>query len=164
VAKAIEYGDANLIDIAHLTEKGGANAAHLVQVAQSLVQNAVETERRQVATLHARAGGEANFNSAVQAFNSTAPEQVKMIVRALTDSGNEAQVLAGVDLMLQYSQGATVQPAGLIQSGAGATIAAGLSKEGFQAELGKLDRGAANYEAQRQELFARRAYGKHQGL
>lgn len=165
LANALEYGDANLIDFAHIREKGGANAAHLEAVARSLVEHAVAEDSRHTASLYARAGGEANFNSAVQAFNASAPDNVKMIVKALTDSGNDAQVIAGVDLMLQYSQGATMQPAGLVQSGAGATLpGGGLSKESFQHELRQLDRSDYQYEQKRQDLYARRAYGKHSGM
>ncbi len=161
---ALEYGNADLIDFNHIREKGGANAAQLEAVARGLVEQSIASERAQLSTIHARAGGEANFNAAAQAFNQSANPQLKMIVKALTDSGNDEQVLAGIDLMLQFSKGATVTPAGLVQAGSGATIAAGLSREDFQGELQKLDRSDYHYETKRQELFARRAFGKSQGL
>lgn len=161
---ALEYGDPNLIDTTYIREKGGASAAHFEQVARAIVANAVAEDAQATAKLHARAGGEANFNAAVQAFNASAPAQVKAVVQALIDSGKDESVMYGMDILMQFAQGSTMVKPGLVQSGAGATISSGLSKEDFQRELQALNPMDPQYADKRSELYARRSYGKSRGL
>lgn len=165
IAKAVEYGDASLIDKAYIASVGGANSAHLTQLAESLVAHAGRESEAAEASCYAIAGGAQNFRSAVAVFNQSAPDHLKTVITTMMDSGVRAQSDAGAKLIVEFARGngGLVQPAGLVTGSAMPGAEAALSKEQFQAELGKLDKNSRGYEQARGELFGRRAMGKKLG-
>lgn len=166
IAKAIEYGDASLIDKAYIASVGGANAAHLTQLAEQLVAHTGRESEAAEQACYQLAGGQANFHSAVAVWNKSAPSHLKAIVENMMDSGVRAQSDAGAKMIVEFAKGngGLVQPAGLVNPGAARPGAeAALSKEQFQAEMQKLDKQAPGYEQRRGELYGRRAMGKQMG-
>lgn len=166
LGKALENGRADLIDVAYLKEAGGANAEQLITIAKGIVQ-AVEAKSRALATgVYELAGGETQWSASVAVFNSGAPEEVRMIVAQMLDSGQERLIKAAAKMVVDYSKGTGAIPNAnpLLNSGA-ATLptAQALDKAGFQEELRKLDPSARDYLTKRDELFARRQLGRKLG-
>lgn len=166
IAKAIEYGDASLIDKAYIASVGGANSAHLTQLAEQMVAHAGRESEAAEQSCYALAGGQANFHSAVAVWNSAAPAHLQAIITQMMDSGNRTQSDAAAKMIVEFAKGngGLMQPAGLVNAGAARPGAdAALSKEQFQAEMQKLDKNAVGYEQRRGELYGRRAMGKQMG-
>lgn len=166
IAKAVEYGDASLIDKAYIASVGGANAAHLTQLAEQLVAHTGRESEAAEAACYELAGGQANFHAAVAVWNKAAPGHLKAIVENMMDSGVRAQSDAGAKMIVEFAKGngGLLQPAGLVNPGSARPGAdAALSKEQFQAEMQKLDKNAPGYEQRRGELYGRRAMGKQLG-
>jgi hypothetical protein len=165
VAKAMEYGDVSLIDKAYIASVGGANAAHLTQLAASLVEHTGREGEAAVASAHTLAGGQANWNSAAALFRQNAPAHLQTICTNMLDSGIRAQSDAAAKMVVEFAKGngGLVQNAGLITGQATPGAEAALSKDQFQAELAKLNRNERGYEQRRGELFGRRAMGKQLG-
>lgn len=165
IAKAVEYGDASLIDKAYIASVGGANSGHLSQLAEQLVAHAVRESNAAEQSCYQLAGGESNFRSAVGVFTQHAPAHLQTVITTMMDSGVRAQSDAAAKLIVEFakSNGGLVQQAGLVTGGAMPGAEAALSKEQFQAELHKLDKNDRAYEQRRGELFGRRAMGKKLG-
>lgn len=165
IAKAVEYGDASLIDKAYIASVGGANSAHLTQLAESLVAHAGRESEAAEQSCYAIAGNKQNFHAAVAVFNQSAPAHLQTIITTMMDSGVRAQSDAAAKMVVEFAKGngGLVQQAGLVTGGAMPGAEAALSKEQFQTELNKLDRNARGYEQARGELFGRRAMGKKLG-
>lgn len=167
LGKAIDNGRIDLIDVAYLREKGGANSEQLITIAQGLVQ-AIEAKSVQVTqSIHNLAGGEVNWNASVSAFNAGAPAELRTVIAQMLDSGKDNLREAGAKLIVEYGKNSgkipNVNP--LVQAGAaGMPQAQALSKEGFQSELRKLNPQARDFQTQRGELFARRQLGRNLGL
>lgn len=166
IGKAIEDGRTDLIDIAYLREKGGANAQDLITIATGLV-NAVAAKSAAVSSeVHTLAGGQANWDAGVAVFNQAAPQELRMVVAQMLDSGKEQLVKAGAKMVVEFSKNSGKLPSinPLLQSGASAPAAAqALDKVSFQTELRKLDPNSRDFSAQREQLFARRQLGRQLG-
>lgn len=165
LGKANEYNDPSLIDKAYIASVGGANAAHLTQLAESLVAHTGRESDAAEQACYALAGGAQNFRAAVAVFNQSAPAHLQTVITNMMDSGNRAQIDAGAKLLIEFAKtnGGLVQPAGLITGQAAPGAEAALSKDQFQDELQKLDRNSRSYEQERGVLFGRRAMGKQLG-
>lgn len=165
-AKALDSGDASLLDMAYLREKAGANADSLAGLAESIVRVVNQRATAAQTAVHNIAGGEANWNASTAAFNKAAPPEFKLAISQMLDSGKEAQVQAAAKLVVQFAkgQGYVPTPAELLNAGAGANAGQALDKAGFQAELQKLNPSARDYAVQRGQLFARRQIGKSLGM
>lgn len=167
IGKAIEDGRADLIDVAYLREKGGANAADLITIATSLV-NAVAAKSAAVSSeVYSLAGGQAQWDAGVAVFNQAAPQELRLVVAQMLDSGKEQLVKAGAKMVVEFSKNSghlpSVNP--LLNTGVAAPAAAAqaLDKVGFQTELRKLNPQDRDYIAQREQLFARRQLGRQLG-
>lgn len=167
LGKAIENGRIDLIDAAYLREKGGDNAEQLITIAQGIVQ-AVEAKGQQVTKdIHTLAGGEPVWNASLAAFNSKAPQELRVVIAQMLDSNQDNLIKAGAKMIVEYGKtsGAVPQVSALVQSGAAAIPSAqALDKAGFQEELRKLNPQARTFDAQRAELFARRTLGRQLGM
>lgn len=167
LAKAIDNGRVDLIDVAYLREAGGANAEQLITIAEGLVQ-AIEAKGAAVEkAIHALAGGEVQWNASVAAFNTSAPQELRVVVSQMLDSGKDNLRDAGAKLIVEYGKNSgqvpNVNP--LVQAGAaGLQQAQALSKEGFQTELRKLNPNTREFQSQRETLFSRRKLGQQLGL
>lgn len=165
LGKANEYNDASLIDKAYIASVGGANAAHLTQLAESLVAHTGRESEAAEQSCYAIAGSRQNFNAAVAVFNQSAPAHLQTIITTMMDSGDRTQSDAGARMIVEFAKnnGGLVQQAGLITGGAMPGAEAALSKEQFQAELQKLNPNDRDYADRRGELFGRRSMGKKLG-
>lgn len=164
---AIETGRVDMVDAAYLREVGGENAEQLIAIAQGLVQ-AIEAKGTAVtAGVHALAGGEAGWNTSVAAFNTGAPQELRMVVAQMLDSNKENMIQAGAKLVLEFAKASGRVPnitPGLRTGAASAPQGQALDKEGFQAELRKLNPQDRQFNSARQELFARRQLGRNMGI
>lgn len=164
--KALEHGDASLLDLAYLREKGGANAEQLSTLAQSIVTTMNAQVESQTKAIYDMAGGEKQWQESTTAFNSKAPDALRTVVKQMLDSGVSAQVKAAAQLVVEFAKGnglVTNQQPDLSFGGAAPAGGQGLSKVEFQTELNKLDQYARDYPQKRDDLFARRALGKSLG-
>lgn len=168
LGNALAHGDANLIDVQYLAEKGGANAQYLAQIAKGIVQAVSAKGDALLSEVHTMAGGEAAWGQATAVFNASAPAALKTAVKTMLDSRNPTQVRAGAMLVSEFGRasGRIPQRGAPLLNGAstGLGAASGLSKAGFQAELFKLDQSAPGYREARDALFSRRSLGKNAGL
>lgn len=163
IGRAISEGRVDLIDVAYLQEKGGVNSNELITIAQGLVQ-AVQAKGAAVTeSVHKLAGGEAQWDAGVAAFNAQAPQELRVVVAQMLNSNKENLIQAGAKLVVEFSKnsGALPNVNATVASGASSLPAAqALSKVEFQDELRKLNPQDRAFESQRKELFARRALGR----
>lgn len=168
LGNALTHGDASLIDVAYLTEKGGANAANLVQIAKGIVAHCNTMAEVAVKSIHTIAGGEANWGAATAAFNKGAPQHLKQYVATALNSGDKTQIDAAATSVVEWARasGMVATPStGFVQTGGGAPGSAqGLSKADFQKAHAALDKTDRNYESLKGELYGRRAIGRQLGL
>lgn len=167
LGNAIDRGDPSLIDVAYLNEKGGAQAAKLVEIAKGLVTHVTAAAERVVTDIYAAAGGEAQWGVAAAAFNAQAPQYLKEFVGASLDSANPAKIKSAVDSVLDFVKkngSVPVAPQGHVRAGGGTPDASlGLSKAEYQAERLKLNPRDRDYADKERELTARRSLGKKSG-
>jgi len=166
LGKAIADGRADLIDVAYLREKGGANADDLIAIANGLV-NAVAAKSAAVTSeVHKLAGGEEQWDAGVAVFNKSAPQELRMVVAQMLDSGKDNMIQAGAKLIVEFSKGSGYLPnvtPGVNSGAASMPAAQALDKFEFQAELRKLNPQDRNFNEQRADLFARRSLGRSLG-
>jgi len=176
LVNALNYGDANLIDYAALTQGlDSEKAAQAKALAQSLF---ADTQARQAtavqqaqSTVYNLAGGEANWKVASDAFNTSAPDYLKVAVAQLLESNNvqhAAQLV--LDTVRNSGMVNTQQGVPQVQGGTGA-VQQGISQAEYFAEIHKLNKETGNRSyaqgssAQRlNQLNAQRALGRQQGL
>ena len=163
IGRAISEGRVDLIDVAYLKENGGVNSNELITIAQGLVQ-AVQAKGAAVTdSVHKLAGGEAQWDAGVAAFNAQAPQELRVVVAQMLNSNKENLIQAGAKLVVEFSKNSGALPNVNANIAAGASslpAAQALSKVEFQDELRKLNPQDRAFESQRKELFARRALGR----
>lgn len=167
ITKAIQYNDPALIDTAYLKSVAGDKAEQAEKIARTLVQTisnkAAEVEQQ----VFALAGGEAQWDAAVTAFNQTAPRELKLAVAQMLNTIDPEMVQAGAKLIVQFSQlsGAVPQQGTPYAPAMPVTQAQNaLTKEQFKQEVAKLNPNDPNYAQLYQELYNRRALGKRLGM
>lgn len=166
IGKAIEFGDTRLIDMAYLREKGGANAAHALALAEGIVQRVQAQTNEATQAVYSVAGDQAQWQAASAAFNASAPQHMKVVIATLLDSGNKDSIKAAAQTVVDFARGSgfIATPGQFINAGAtGGNAAQALDKVGFQEALRKLDKNSRTFEQDRAELFARRGLGKSLG-
>ncbi|QGH73778.1 scaffold protein [Vibrio phage vB_VhaP_VH-5] len=168
---AIKHGDLALINPDALgVQLTPEKKAHVVQLATAAVQqhnSAVQAAKQEIYSV---AGSEEQWTQAVQAFNSNAKSDAMDYAKYLADTGKLKQA---AEYVLQYNQQQglqNVQNQAPVQGGTG-SVRTGLSKVEYAAEISKLELSAGNrslgsgtYKAQLDDLNARRALGRSQGL
>lgn len=167
LAKAIQYGQPDLIDVAYLKEKGGTNADNLITIAKSLVTQIANVAEANTKAVYDLAKGQENWETAVTAFNQFADPAQRKTISDLLDSGKPQFVQYAAQTVLEFSKqsGAVPFTGQQIQTGQASVAASqGLSKAQFQAELAKLNRNAPDYAEQSNILLGRRQLGKNIGL
>jgi hypothetical protein len=167
ITKAIQYNDPALIDTAYLKSVAGDKAEQAEKIARTLVQTisnkAAEVEQQ----VFALAGGEAQWDAAVTAFNQVAPRELKLAVAQMLNTVDPEMVQAGAKLIVQFSQlsGAVPQQGTPYAPAMPVTQAQNaLTKEQFKQEVAKLNPNDPNYAQLYQELYNRRALGKRLGM
>lgn len=167
LANALKFGQPDLIDVAYLKEKGGANADNLITIAKSLVTQVANAADANEKAVYALAGGQAGWDTAVAAFNQFADPAQRKMIADLMDSGKKQFVEYAAQTVVAFSKqtGAIPFTGQQVQTGQASVAASqGLSKAQFQAELAKLNRNAPDYAEQSNALLGRRQLGKQIGL
>lgn len=166
LGNALSRGDPSLIDLAYITEKGGAQAAHLANVAKAIVERVQTQTNAAASAVYDTAGGKDQWATAAAVFDQNAPAHLKGVIAGLLESGKPESIKYGAQTVLDYvkQNGLVVNPAQLINAGAN-NVGAGqaLDKFGFQEALFKLDKNSRSYDQDRNALFARRQAGKQIG-
>lgn len=172
IEKALEHGDVGLINVANLgalTPEQTQRATQLAQMAYQHTQTEISNMQQAV---YAAAGGEAQWNSAIAAFNASATDEAKGYVAYLADNAGNAK--AAAEYVTKYVQGAglttQVQQAP-IQGGTGAPVAQGLDKQSYSNGIHSLEMQLASrqitqgeYNTQLADLDYRRQVGRNAGL
>lgn len=143
VGKALEYGDPNLIDKQYLKEAFPGKDRQLGKVAEQLVQYVSQRADQLQNQVYALVGGEAEWDSAVQAFNSSAPLPVRRMVKAGLDSRDPTRIMEAAQTVQSFAQ-----MAGFASQRSGSPVnpyapaapkAQGLSYNEFKNALAKLE-------------------------
>jgi len=142
---ALERGDATLIDKAFIAEKFGTQASTFTTLAESVVTDVKQKAEQQNATINTAivevAGDTATWEKHRDAFNTIAPEHIKVAARAMMDSG---MVKEGIQFVMQHTQGNVIANAGNLIGGLPANHAAGLSADEFRTQMSELKKEAGN--------------------
>ncbi len=168
LGNALALGDPNLVDVAYIAEKGGANAQQIAEIAKGIVQAVNAKSEAITAEIHAMAGGEAQWAQSTAVFNKVAPDELRMIVKTMLDSTDKAKITAAAKIVTEFGRASGQLPkqgATLLNGASAASLgASGLSAAAFKAEHAKLDPNKEGFMEARDNLFARRAVGKRMGL
>ena len=172
IEKALEHGDIGLINVANLGALTPEQAQRATQLAQMAYQHTQTEISNMQQAVYAAAGGEAQWNSAIAAFNASATDEAKGYVAYLADHAGNAK--AAAEYVTKYVQGAglttQVQQAP-IQGGTGAPVAQGLDKQSYSNGIHSLEMQLASrqitqgeYNTQLADLDYRRQLGRNAGL
>jgi hypothetical protein len=163
---AIAEGDPSKIDIGYLAKNFGDKAQALHNIATQIVKTVAAQATALVQNIHTSAGGEANWKAAVAAFNKNAPAHVRQAAGVLLNSKDNAQVLNGAKLVMEFAQqGGFVAVQGQQVVGQGGIAAEqGITKQVFQQRLNALNKQAPDYLEQWNSLFYQRQVGKNRGI
>lgn len=170
IENALKHNDLSLINThalgKDLTPEQAVRVQQLAQAAVQEVQQSVKAAQNEVYNV---AGGEAQWDTAVNAFNANAPKSAQNYASYLADQGEFTQA---AEYVLNYNnQGGYVnqQQQAPIQGGVG-SVQTGLSSAEYSAEIGKIEREAGNrslgspaFAARISDLDNRRALGRQQG-
>jgi hypothetical protein len=166
LGQALSRGDSSLIDLAYITEKGGAAGKQLAVLAKAIVERVQTQTAAASGAVYETAGGQAQWDAAASVFDKQAPKHLKMVIAQMLDSGNSEAIKAAAQSVVDYvkQSGVSVNPAQLIHAGASSANAGqALSKAEFQEAHSKLDQNSRTYLQDRDALFGRRSLGKQLG-
>ncbi|WMX18814.1 capsid assembly scaffolding protein [Escherichia phage vB_EcoP_PAS7] len=168
IGKAVERGDATLIDTAFIKERFGEHAAYAELLAKAYLDDQVGQAQKAVNSAYEAAGGKEKWEAAAQVFNAKAPQHLRNAARALADSG-DIQGASKLVLETCQSMGMIAQVNPMLKGGAG--TAGALTAQAFSEEYAKLRKEVGNrslessaFNGRYQELLARRAAGKRAGI
>lgn len=171
VTKALEYGNADLIDEAFARERFKDKADQILALARAAVAEQSASVERSKQAVFAIAGGQDNWNSAVSIFNSSAPAHIKEAAKMLLDSG---KVQEGAKLVMDTVVQAglvpqvnpTVQAGGVVPSNTGALSAANFSKAmtELKQKAGNRSLESGPFAGEYQQLIQRRVAGRRAGI
>lgn len=166
IGRALGDGRADLIDFAYIKEKGGAQADQIINIAKGIVEAVAAKSASITAEVHALAGDENGWNAGVAVFNQGAPQELRLVVAQMLDSGKADLIKAGAKIVVEFSKSSGYLPSGKagIVAAAGTPAAQALSKADFQSELQKLNPQDRQFNEKRAELFTRRALGRKLGM
>lgn len=172
IANALKYNDPSLIDVrslGNLTPEQQARATQLAQMAYQHTQAEIQTMQN---TVYQVAGGQEQWNVAIQSFNANATDEAKAYVAYLADNAGNAK--AAAEYVTKY-----VQESGLstqvrqpqVQGGAGGVGPQALDRQGYMEGINQLELkwasrtiSQAQYQAEMNDLDNRRAIGRRAGL
>lgn len=167
LGRALTHGDKGLIDYAYIQEKGGANAASLVEIAKGIVDSVTAKSEAVTKAVYDAVGGEQNWSASVAAFNKGAPQELRLTVTQMLNSTEDNMITAGAKIVAEYGRASGLLPkigAPNLNSASAGIQGTGLTRTGFQEELRKLNPNQRDYAEARQALFTRRSLGKAAGL
>ncbi|APW79821.1 scaffolding protein [Acinetobacter phage vB_AbaP_AS12] len=172
IKNAVQYGNADLIDVATLTKGLEPNiAAQVVATARAAYQHATQLKAQITQKAHAAAGGAEQWQEAINSFNTSAPQDVRGYAIYLESIGKQDEA---IQVIMNHVRGAGLvnsSNGALLDGSTGGTGGKAMSHQEFLVEWGKLDRQYghqlySNKEAQLKiaDLQRRRALGKQQGI
>lgn len=165
-AKAIEYGDANLIDKAFLAERFGERASEAASIAEAVVEQAAAKREALVQSVYATAGGKEGWDKSLALYKEHAPQGLQKALQLMFDSGDSSTVNEAAKLVVEFANnsGLIVKGAGSRQvAGAGPQDAQGLTAVQFQQAVGKLNQSSRTYRDDYARLIEMRRIGKQLG-
>lgn len=170
-ANAVKHDDMSLINPDALGKNlTDAQKVRVKQLAELSVQEFKQGVERAKQDAYSVAGGEAQWTTAVQAFNANADTDQKGYAGYLADSGRLKECAEYVMKVTRAGGLISEQKQAPLQGGTGSTTS-GLSKEAYQVEVGKIERELGNrsmnspeIKVKLDDLNARRALGRQQGL
>lgn len=157
---AAEEGDARFIDRAYLKEVLGDGADAVIKTAEGILAYTTQYADQTIQSVMTMAGGQAQWDSAMAAFNEKGSPADKRLMKELFDSGVRTKVEHAAKQVLQFATQAGIR----VQHNAPA-----LGQPGTQQGLSKADYikaiSARNLpEAEYQKLRSQRQLGMQQGL
>lgn len=169
IENALKHGDLALINPQalgkDLTPEQTVRVQQLAQAAVQEIQHGIQQAKN---TAYSVAGGEAQWNTAVNAFNANAPQDVQEYASWLADRdiNKAAQYVVNFNTQGGFVNQETQAP---IQGGTG-NVATGLTAAEYRQEIGKIEREAGNrslgspeYSQRIADIDARRSLGRQQG-
>lgn len=171
IEKALEHGDIGLINVTNLgnlTPEQAQRATQLAQLAYQHTQQEIATMENAV---HAVAGGKAQWEASIAAFNASANDEAKGYVAYLADHARNAKAAAEYVTNYVRQAGLTTQVTQApIQGGTGAPVAAGLSKQEYSNGIHSLEVrfqqrqiSQGQYDVEMADLDYRRSVGRRAG-
>lgn len=162
LGRAMQEGDASLIDFAYIAERGGAKAAELRSAAEAVVARQDEIDTRLEHNVYSKFGGEANWDAAIGFFAKSVPQTTTDYIIGMLKTRNPALIEQASNMVMDHVKqaGAHLSPAVTVTGGGGLNVAQPLGKEEFKQEIAKLNPNDRGFEQARQQLFIRRHQGK----
>lgn len=170
IENALKHNDLSLINTSAIgKDLTPEQSTRVQQLATAAYQEVQANIARAKADVYFVAGGEAQWETAVQAFNANAPEDALGYAAYLADKGN---LKGAAEYVINYNKqgGFVTQQTQTQEQGGTGSVQSGLSKAEYTAELGKIEREAGNrslgspaYAGRVADLDARRALGRSQG-
>lgn len=165
LSAALQYNDPNLINLDQVTaslkpeQKEQAKA-----LAKALYTQAQDSKTRTLNSAYSKAGGEANWKQAVEAFKANAPDYLKQAAAALETSNAEG----AIDLVLQTVQSLgfvnTQQGTPLLGSSVGSTVK-GISQAEYRSQLDAIIKETGSvYNLQSHPKFAQLTESRNLGV
>lgn len=172
IEKALEHGDAGLIHVNHdgkLTPEQAQRATQLAQMAYQHTQAEITNMQN---TVYQVAGGQAQWDSSVNAFNASATDEAKSYVDFLVNHKRDAKAAAEYITKFVSGNGLTTQiTQAPIQGATGAPVVGGLTKQAYSDGIHNLEMRLnlrqvthAQYEAEMADLDYRRGVGRKAGI
>lgn len=163
-AKAIEYGDANLIDKAFLAEKFGDRAEEAAHIAEAVLEQMQAGRERLVQDVYAQAGGKEAWDQSLAVYKQHAPAGLQKVIKAMFDSGDATAVKEAAGLVAEFAKNSGAIPVtGQRVQSSGAAVSHGLSADEFKQAVNKLNPSSRTYHADYTKLIDMRRAGKQAG-
>lgn len=171
IEKALEHGDVSLISVAELGTLTPEQTQRATQLAQMVYQHTQQEITNMQTAVYAAAGGQAQWDAAIQAFNASATDDAKGYVAYLADNAGNAK--AAAEYVIKY-----VQQSGLatqvnkpqVHGGTGAPVATGLSVQEYKNGIHEIEVlrnerkiTQSEYDVRMADLDYRRGVGRQQG-
>lgn len=167
---ALESGNPAYINHAYLQRVAGAQAGILANQVNALIQHEAQREETVAQSVYQMAGGQQQWDVAVQAFNQSAPAEIKQVLAGLLDTGEPSKVAYAAQEVLRYANaqhGVVNKSPNLLMANRG-TNAPTMDKESFikaERELrSKYPVHSPQYNTQFQALLEQRRAAKERGL
>ena len=171
IDKALEYGDASLIDVTKLGTLTPEQAARATQLATMVLQHTQQEIVSVKNTVAEVAGGADKWGIAIDAFNASATPEAKQYVAYLVDvAGTPKEAAEYVVKYINESGLVTQVKQAPVQGGTGAPVVAGLSVQEYKNGIHEIEllRNArqitqSDYDVRMEDLDYRRSVGRKAG-
>lgn len=165
VMKAIEYGDAGLIDESFIKTRFGDKADQAMKLAKAVVQHTAEHTNEVVSSVYTMAGSKEQWDAAVEVFKKSASPGLTNAVRDMLNSGRAGTTKEAAELILSFTRNTGALPVNgqRIVPSASTVTAQGLSAAELKAAIHKLNPNSRTYDKDYKTLIQLRNLGKSVG-